>query len=187
MAETRRIVLYLAASLDGFIARRDGGIDWLPAMGKEDYGYAQFLSGVDAVVMGRITYEQVLTLGPYPYAGKKGYVFTTARRGRDDNVEFVGGDIQTFVDGLRSSPGKDIWLVGGARLAQGFLRAGAVDRMILTIVPHLLGEGIPLFDGGPEGPLVLMESRTFRDGLVQLRYEFEAQSLTREWPSAPGP
>ena len=169
----RRIVLYLAASLDGFIARRDGGIDWLPALGPEDYGYAQFLGTVDTVIMGRTTYEQVLTLGPYPYAGKKGYVLSTRRHGRDENVEYINGDIAEFAAGLRSAPGKDIWLVGGARLAQGFLRARAVDQIILTIVPYLLGDGIALFNGGSERSLVLMESRTFRDGLAQLRYEFE--------------
>jgi dihydrofolate reductase len=166
----RRIVLYLAASLDGFIARRDGGIDWLPALGPEDYGYAQFLSTVDTVVMGRTTYEQILTLGPYLYREKKGYVFSTRRRGRDEDVEFVSGDVAEFAADLRSAPGKDIWLVGGARLAQEFLHVGAVDVLVLTIIPRLLGEGIALFGVGPERPLELIGSESYRDGLVQLTY-----------------
>jgi dihydrofolate reductase len=166
----RQVVLYLAASLDGFIARRDGTVDWLPTEGEEDYGYTQFLGAVDTVVMGRTTYEQVLTLGAYPYAGKKGYVFTTRRRGQDENVDFVSGDIKAFVGSLRSEPGKDIWLVGGARLAQSFLRAGEVDQLVLTIVPCLLGEGIALFGDGLPMPLRLVESRAYPDGPVQLRY-----------------
>lgn len=169
----RRIVLYLAASLDGFIARRDGGVDWLPAAGPEDYGYAQFLGTVDTVIMGRTTYEQVLTFGPYPYAGKKGYVFTTTHRGRDENVEFVRGDIAEFVARLRSAPGKDIWLVGGAKLAQDFLRQKEVDTIVLTIIPRLLGEGIALFGTGPERPLELIDLERYPDGVVQLTYRFE--------------
>jgi dihydrofolate reductase len=179
MTDDRSVVLYLAASLDGLIARRDGGIDWLPSQGEEDYGYAQFLSTVDTVIMGRTTYEQVLTLGPYPYDGKKGYVFSRHRRGKDENVEFVSGDIAGFAAGLRSVPGRNIWLVGGARLAQGFMRAGAVDELVLTIVPRLLGDGIALFDGVPERPLELIGSRTFPDGVVQLTYRFD---ITRGWP-----
>ncbi len=166
----RRIVLYLAASLDGFIARRDGRVDWLPALGPEDYGYAEFLGTVDTVLMGRTTYEQVLTFGPYPYRGMKGYVFSTRRSGRDENMEFVNGDVGRFADGLRSAPGKDIWLMGGARLAQDFLRAKAVDVIVLTIVPRLLGEGIALFGEGPERPLELTDTNSFPDGMVQLTY-----------------
>ncbi|MDW5563168.1 MAG: dihydrofolate reductase family protein [Methanomassiliicoccus sp.] len=176
----RHVVLYLAVSLDGHVARRDGSVDWLPTEGPEDHGYAQFLSTVDTVVMGRTTYEQLLTFGPYPYRGMEGYVFTSRRRGQDANVRFVSGAVKTFASELRSAPGKDIWLVGGARLAQSFLAAGEVDRVIITVVPRLLGEGIPLFGRGPERPLRLVSCETFSDGLVQLRYGVD--DLTRALP-----
>lgn len=172
MGAPRKLVLYIASSLDGFIARRDGGVDWLPTGGKEDYGYASFLSTVDTVIMGRRTYGQMLTFGPFPYVGKECFVFSRHREGSDGNVEFVGRDIGSFMAELRSRPGKDLWLVGGADLARAFFREGEVEEVVLTIVPHLLGDGIALFEaGGPEIGLELKETRAYPQGLVQLRYE----------------
>lgn len=172
MVAPRKLVLYIASSLDGFIARPDGGVEWLPTGGEEDYGYAQFLSTVDTVIMGRRTYEQMLTFGPFPYGEKQCFVFSRHREGSDGNVEFVGRDIGPFMAELRSRSGKDLWLVGGADLAGVFFRERAVDEVALTIVPHLLGDGIALFEaGGPEFGLELKETRGYPQGLVQLRYE----------------
>jgi dihydrofolate reductase len=162
----------MACSLDGYIARRDGSVDWLPTGGEEDYGYAQFLSTIDTVIMGRVTYEQLLTFGPFPYSGMRCYVFSRGRTGRDEHVEFVYDGIQPFMSELRSAPGQNIWLVGGAVLAQEFLRAGEVDEFVLTVVPRVLGDGIALFErDGLEAELRLRESRTYPDGLVQMHYD----------------
>lgn len=172
MVEPRKVVLYIATSVDGYIARKDGSVDWLPPLGDEDYGYSKFLATVDTVVMGRVTYEQLLTFGPYPYEGKNGYVFSSVRRGRDANVEFVNSPPQKFVERLRSEKGSDIWLVGGAELVDSFLSAELIDRFIISVAPVVLGEGIPLFfPDGKERKLRLAESKSFPSGLVQSTYE----------------
>lgn len=177
----RPVVLYLAISLDGHIARRDGSVDWLPTGGSEDFGYVQFLSSVDTVIMGRRTYEQMLTFGPFPFDGKRCYVFSRRRQGRDENVEFVDREIGPFMAELRSTPGGRIWLMGGASLAQAFFRAGEVDEAVITIVPRLLGDGIPLFGAGaPDNELELRESRTFEQGLVQMRYDVRHAAPTSQ-------
>jgi dihydrofolate reductase len=116
----KKVTLYIAASLDGFIARTDGSLDWLPVPdeGEEDYGYEAFFKTVDTVVMGRKTYEQVPTLGPWPYEGRTCVVFSGTRGGqRDERVEFVDGDIAACVRELRAEPGEGvIWVVGGAEI-----------------------------------------------------------------------
>lgn len=109
----KKIRLFIAASLDGYIARISGEVDWL--FTDQDYGYDDFFTEVDTVLMGRKTYEQVLEFGEYPYIGKRGFVFYQTRHGeRDKNVEFIGENLGEFVDNLRQSSGNNIWLVGGA-------------------------------------------------------------------------
>jgi dihydrofolate reductase len=167
-----RIVLYTAASLDGYIARKDGSIDWLAVAERpgEDYGYAAFLAGVDALVMGRRTYEQVLTFGLWPYPGKATYVFTSRdlAAGRDD-VTFVRGPVEAFAADLAARGHRRVWLVGGGSLNGAFLRQGLVDELIVSIIPVCLGEGIPLFQPpGRDLKFDLLESRSFPTGVVQL-------------------
>ena len=171
MQTTRPVVLYIATSLDGYIADDRGGIDWLTEIaGDGDYGYVDFLATVDAIVMGRTTYDQVLTFGDWPYFGKKCYVFTSRKAAPDPNVELVKGDVTAFVRRLRTTVSGSIWLVGGAGLADAFFKAKLVDKLVITVVPLLLGSGIPLFrNGSPRTPLRLMEARQY-DELVQLHY-----------------
>jgi dihydrofolate reductase len=142
----RKITLYIAESLDGYIARENGQIDWLtPFEGRgEDYGYSEFIGTVDTVVMGRATYDQVKTFGDFPYKGKTCYVLSRALKGRDEHVEFIGGDVFAWVRRLKAQPGAGIWLVGGARAAEAFFRERLIDEYILSIVPVVLGAGIPL-------------------------------------------
>lgn len=181
----KNVTLYIAASLDGFIARADGSIDWLPVpdAGGVDYGYGAFLETVDTLVMGRKTYEQVLTLGPWPYADRRCVVFSGTRAGqRDERAEFIDCDIAACVRELREEAGDGvIWLVGGAEVIAGCLAGGVVDEIILTMVPVLLGEGVRLF---PETTwmtrLRLAEVRSFADGLVQQRYEVVPASVNVE-------
>jgi len=174
------VVLYIAASLDGYIARSDGGVDWLddlPEPGDvpdKDYGYGEFFASVGAVLMGRITYEQVLSFGvDYPYPGTDGYVFSRSRAGqRDDNVQFVDGtDMAAFVDRLKAAENGNIWLVGGGQLVREFLGLDLIDRFELFILPIALGEGIPMFPPpSPEVKLALAGCRSFDNGMVWLTY-----------------
>lgn len=174
------VILYIASSLDGYIARPDGAVDWLDEIAapegapEEDYGYEQFFAGIGAVLMGRITYEQVLTFDvAYPYPGTAGYVFSSTRAGqRDENVEFVdGANIPQFIARLKAASDKHIWLIGGGLLIREFLKLDLVDRIIVTVMPVILGEGIPLFPPPtPQIRLELVESLSFSSGMVQLTY-----------------
>lgn len=171
----KKVTLYIAASLDGFIARKDGSVDWLPVpvADGEDYGYGAFLETVDTLLMGRKTYEQLLTLGPWPYGGRRCVVFSATLAGRRDaRVEFLDCDIAACVRELKAGAGDGvIWLEGGAEIVAACLAGGVVDEIILTTVPVLLGEGIRLF---PETTwttrLRLDGVRAFADGLVQQTY-----------------
>ncbi len=169
----RKLIYYVAASLDGCIARRDGAVDWLPTpTAKEDYGYAKFLARVDTLLVGRKTYEQMLTHGPWAYGERACYVLTRKWAGqRDLHATFINGNIATLVHRLKRQPGRDIWLVGGGESAHACFEAGVVDEIILTQVPVLLGDGLPLFlSRDSSDRLVLRDSRAFPDGLVQLTY-----------------
>ena len=169
------IVLYIAASLDGFIARKDGSVDWLSPYenGQEDYGYKDFLKTVGIVIMGNTTYKQVLTFGEFPYKGKDCYVFTMNKEKRkDENVTFVSKKANDFINQLNLRENKNMWLVGGASIIDEFLKFDLIDEFIISIIPILLGEGIPLFKGGSnEKKLKLIDIKMFDQGLVQLYYK----------------
>jgi dihydrofolate reductase len=172
---TRKLILYIAASLDGYIARPDGDIGWLSSVEAppEDYGYADFVKTVDTIIMGRKTYEKVLSFGiPWPHAGKKCYVVSATRTGSDENVEFFNGDIGDLISRLRDAPGANIYCDGGAELVHALMRRDLIDRYVVSIIPVLLGDGIALFKPGrPEHSLALLHSRAYATGLVQLQYE----------------
>ncbi len=172
----RQIVLYIAMSLDGYIARRDGRIDWLNGQGDvpdPDYGYDEFYRTVDTVVMGFTTYQQLIhELSPdvWVYENKKCYVASTVWLEPDGRVEFVSGDVTAFIADLKNQPGLDIWLVGGSQLVKPFIEQDLVDQYIITVIPTILGDGIPLFHvGNPEIRLSLTGTRV-TDGMVELRY-----------------
>ena len=179
------VVLYIAASLDGYIARPDGSVDWLdeiaqpPDGSQEDYGYAEFIAGIGTVLMGRVTYEQVLSFGvAHPYPHTAGYVFSRTRAGqRDENVEFVdGAALPQFIARLKATSDKHIWLIGGGLLIQEFLRHDLIDRIIVTVMPVILGEGIPLFPPPtPQIGLELVETLSLSNGIVQLTYRRATQ------------
>lgn len=170
----RRVVVFIAASLDGYIAKKDGDIGFLSCVETpgEDYGYAEFIKGVDTVLMGRKSYDKVLSMdASFPRAGRKCYVVSRKRKGSDERVEFVR-DPAKLIEKLRKTPGKDVFCDGGAELIHALLKKDLVDVLVVSLIPVLLGDGIPLFKRGrPERPLRLVESRSFPSGLVQLRYE----------------
>jgi dihydrofolate reductase len=170
-----RVVLYIAASLDGFIADRDGGVDWLEqfaAAADGDYGYAAFYDSIGALVMGRTTYEQVHGFGDWPYPGKPTVVFSHDPPEADQlDVSFTADDPTAVVASLREHTDGDLWLVGGGGLIASFRERGLIDEVILTIIPVLLGEGVPLFPGTqPEAALRLSDVQRFESGIVQLHY-----------------
>jgi dihydrofolate reductase len=169
----RDVVLNLAITLDSYIARPDGAVDYL--FMPEDYPMADFLATVDTVVMGRKTLDSALSLGGDPFCGMsmETYVFSRCHpAGERHGVVFVNQSPAEWMDRIRERPGKRIWLMGGGELAGEFLRADLVDDMELSIVPILHGEGIPLFPTGfPQRDFVLVESRTYSKGLVSLKYQ----------------
>jgi dihydrofolate reductase len=177
--KTPRIKLYIACSLDGFIAREDGNIDWLKEYEnnpKTDYGYSEFYESIGTVLMGRKTYEQVRGFGEWPYEGKKAYIFTRQKelRYREKNVEFVSGNIVEFIRQLKEKTDQDIWLVGGSQLIKVFLKEDLVQDMIVFVVPIILGGGIPLFDHiGKEIRLRSGRIEKYENGLVRMEYEVQ--------------
>jgi dihydrofolate reductase len=174
---TPRIKLYIATSLDSFIARENGSIDWLTEYEnspKTDYGYSEFYKSIGTVLMGRKTYKQVLGFGDWPYEEKKSYVFSrqTEPLRREKNVEFISGDIGEFVRYLKENTEEDIWLVGGSQIIKVFLEENLVEDLIIFVVPIILGSGIPLFDRiQKEIRLKLINTERYESGLVRVEYE----------------
>lgn len=171
-----KVSVYIAASLDGFIARKDGSLDWLPAgsEGGEDFGYADFMSSVDHIVMGRNTFEKVLTFGGWPY-DKKVIVLTsrdlTLPPELTDKVEALHLSPRELIHEMDSRGAKSIYLDGGVTI-QHFLRDGLVNEMTITTIPVLIGEGVSLFGKlGKDIKLELIKSRSFKNGFVQNRYK----------------
>lgn len=168
------IILYIAVSLDGFIADQDGGIDWLSVVEdeQEDYGYARFYDSVDALLMGSHTYQQVLGFGDWPYPGKQTYVMTCrALPCERDDVTLVSNDIRQATEHLARQNHQHIWLVGGGQLATSFHRHKLIDEYRLFIIPVTLGAGIPLFTGQQEmQQLDLKYSSSYPKGVVEMRY-----------------
>lgn len=148
MGSERKISCYIAASLDGYIATKDDSLDWLFKVENDgDAGYAEYMSRIDTVVMGRRTYDWVMAQenGEFPYTEQDCYVFTSSRTGEDDFVKFIDENVAAFASRLRQEPGKDIWVVGGSGLLHAFLQERLIDEFIISIAPTLIGEGIPLF------------------------------------------
>ena len=173
----RKIVLYIAMSLDGYIADKNGGVDWLSGQEPEDESegsYPEFVQDIDTVVMGWKTYHQVTTeLSPdrWVYDALMTYVITHREETPSEKIRFVHESPPALIRDLKEMDGKDIWICGGASIAQQLMRDGLIDRFYISVIPVLLGAGIRLFDELPEKQeLRLMEKRNY-NGIVELRYE----------------
>ena len=179
----RKVILGLGISLDGYIARKDGAVDWLSM--DWDYDWTAFFKAIDAVLMGRKSWEAALGVMSKskskisnPYAGMETYVFSnTLKESGVESVEIVSGNLKEFIENLKRKDGKNIWLSGGGELAKSFLDEDLVDEIHLGVTPHLLGAGIPLFpELAREIPLRLVSSRTCKhkkedNGMLELIYE----------------
>ncbi|MBD2128904.1 dihydrofolate reductase family protein [Microcoleus sp. ZQ-A2] len=166
-------ILQVATSLDGYIARLDGSIDWLPVPEEsgEDYGYTKFYNSIEVLVMGSTTYEQVLGFGDWPYPGKFSYVLTTRNLSTTrTDVRFVKGGVEEVVEDVKKKGYKRVWLVGGGKVAASFMEKGLVSEYIIGVIPIILGAGISLYQSVPEQNLDLIETNTYSSGVVGLRY-----------------
>jgi dihydrofolate reductase len=165
----RNVILYVAASLDGYIAEPDGGVAYLePFEGSSgDGGYAEFIASVEALVMGATTYRQVLGFG-WPYGARAAFVFTHRELPVPESadIRFVSGPVEHVLPQLEGN----VFLVGGAELVRQFLEAGAIDELHLHVVPVLLGDGIPLFADPPLTHARLIDTQLYASGILRLRY-----------------
>ena len=176
----RKIIVYIATSADGYIARADGGVDWLDRpQTAGDYGMARFYRSIDTILWGRKTYDVAIGFekqgigGPAFDPALKHYAFSRRPpRKPAPGVQFVTEPIAAFAKRLRRTPGKDIWMMGGAEIIGAFLDEGQIDQFIIHVIPTLIGEGIPLV--APKRrtvPLSLRSSRRYADGVVRLHYD----------------
>jgi len=161
-------------SLDGYIARPDGDLSFLSLVDEkgQDYGYSEFIKNVDTVILGRKTYDKVLTFGiPFPHADKQTFVITHTPQLKNGNITFYTGDLSALIAELKAEGGKNIFVDGGAEIVNEMMKRSLIDEYIISIIPVYLGEGVPLFKKGrPEVKLKLISAKTFDKGLVQLHY-----------------
>jgi dihydrofolate reductase len=171
---SRKVVLYIATSLDGYIAGPGDDLSFLSLADKagEDYGYGDFIQTIDTVIVGRRTYDKVLSMGvPFPHTDKRCYIITRTPRPDEGSLVFYTGDLKELVLRLKEEEGKDIFVDGGAQVVQALLREGLIDELTISVIPVCLGNGIRLFSEGlPQQALRLQGSTSFDTGLVQLRY-----------------
>lgn len=172
----KKIILYIAASLDQRIAEPDGGLDWLtdfPNPEKTDYGYKDLLASVDTVIMGGRTYHELQCMDViWPYPNQHTYVVSRHMWDvKEKNVSFITENIIETISKFRNEPGKNIWLVGGGELISMLLAADLVDEMQICYIPVILGKGIPLFPEQPkESKWQLTETKSYKNGVIFITY-----------------
>lgn len=181
MMEQRKVVLYIAASVDGFIATEEHKLDWLLSVeGEGDNGYAQFYDTVDTILLGRVTYDWIMEheQGNFPYKGKECYVFSRTKRDNNEYVTFIDENIVPFIKKLKEKSGKRIWLVGGGELNKLFVQEGLIAELIITIAPALLGKGIPLFKDNDHQTQLRLKDMIRYNQFVELHYDVKNGSAT---------
>jgi dihydrofolate reductase len=178
--------VFIATSLDGYIARQDGGLDWLPAGGGEPHGYDEFVATVDAHVIGRKTFETVLDFGGWFYGKKPVIVLSHSlkklKAPKGAVCDLMSGTPKEIVSQLAERGLKHLYIDGGATI-QGFLEAGLIQRMVITRIPILLGSGVPLFGTlSHDVRLKHVNTRSFPSGMVQSEYTVAPASAKRKKP-----
>lgn len=179
---TRKIIVYIATSADGYIARPDGSVEWLDRPHSAgDYGMREFYGSIDTILWGRKTYEVALDFQAQGIPGAefdpkvKNYVFSrNPPPSAPEAVEFVTEPLEAFAARLYAAPGKNVWMMGGASLIGSFLDAGAIDEFLIHMIPIFIGEGIPLIAPRHRSvPLHLESSQSYSDGVVRLHYSVQ--------------
>lgn len=175
MKSDRKVIIYIAMSLDGYIARSDGDISFLSVVEQrgEDYGYSDFLKTVDTVIIGRKTYDHIIEMGyDYPHQDKDVYILSRSERPEVGLPKYLNGSLGGLITELKAEEGKNIYCDGGAEVINALLEENLIDEFIISIIPIVLGDGVPLFKNGrPENRLELIGSKQFDKGLVQLHYK----------------
>ena len=168
-----KIAVYIATSIDGYIARKDGNLDWLEYghTGDEDYGFKNFIQSIDVIILGRNTYEVVSSFEKWPYEGKRVIVLSKTLQKVRKEAELFQGKIEDLVSMLHSETPKHVWVDGGITVCK-FLEAGLVDTVTISVISIILGSGIPLFSAmQKEHTCRLLSTKSYPSGLVQLNYE----------------
>jgi dihydrofolate reductase len=176
---TRKVIAGLGISLDGYIARLDGSVDFL--FMPKDYSMGPFFKTIDTAVLGRKTHDDGLKMGGSFTGSIKYYVFSrTQPPGERNHVTFTNESPSAVIAEIRKKPGKNIWLMGGGMLIRDFLKEDLVDELYLGVVPTLIGEGIPLFPSGfPQREFDLIENKTYSQGMIAFRYERNRSKKSR--------
>lgn len=175
--QNRKVIVFIATSADGYIAKPNDDLSFLSIVQRDgqDYGYSDFIRSVDTVIMGRKTWDWINRQVPdFPHADKNTFIITRTQRPAIGNTKFYSGDLKELILQLRSEPGKNIFVDGGAEIIAGFLRQGLVDELIISIIPILTGSGTRLFSEGlPEREICLIDVKTYESGLVKLHYKLK--------------
>ena len=173
----RKVILYIASSLDGYIAKPNDDLSFLSRVQQDgqDYGYAEFINNVDTVILGRKTYDWVMKqVKEFPHAQLDSYIITRTPRQDIGNIKFYTGNLKELVLRLKQEKGKNIFIDGGAEIVYEMLKEKLIDKFYISIIPILLGDGIKLFkEGLPEQNLILISIKQFETGLIQLQYDLD--------------
>jgi dihydrofolate reductase len=175
MTTDRKVILYIATSVDGYIAKPNDDLSFLSIVEQEgeDYGYQKFIESVDTVILGRKTYDWVMTQVPeFPHVDKETFVITRTSRPSIGSTNFYTANLKDLIAKLKNEKGKNIFIDGGAEIVNELLMENLIDELIISIIPIMVGDGIRLFkDGRPEQILELASVKHFEKGLTQLRYK----------------
>ena len=173
----KKVILYIAMSLDGYIADKDGGVGWLGGDGSDpDHpgSYPEFIETIDTIILGYTTYQQIVSeLSPdvWPYKGKKAYILTHRKLECSDEIIFSNKTPSRLITDLKHENGKDIWICGGASIVNQLLDDNLIDRMCLSLIPTLLGDGIRLFSKHEKETSWKLISTQSYNGMTDLVYE----------------
>lgn len=175
MNAERKVILYIACSLDGYIAKPNDDLSFLEMVQKEgeDYGYQNFVKSVDTVIMGRKTYDWVMQQVPeFPHHDKETFIITRTPKPSIGLTHFYTEDLLQLITDLKEKEGKNIFIDGGAQIVNELLKFSLIDEFMISVIPVLLGNGVKLFESNrPQNVLKMIETKTFDTGLVQLHYK----------------
>ncbi len=170
----RKVIVFIAMSIDGFIAAENDNLDFLSIVEQEgeDYGYNEFHNSIDTVIMGRKTYDKIVSFDvPFPHSNKECYILTNNKELQSPSVQYYSNNVEALIAQLKSKAGKNIFVDGGAQIVQLLLQKELIDEFIISIIPTTIGSGTRLFNSNSNQQLfTLVQTKSFTKGLVQLHY-----------------